>query len=593
MISGRAGPWAQEFAASTGTSTSIARTQRSEHVRDGWFHDRHACNACWSAGNGLLHEKGHIGVAIRARPLSSPHKIEPSDPCASAIGRAQRPRVICSRFFFLPTVVQLTLSEWTHPSSWSRPLRVLSLALLALACAPLSDHTSLGAQSLAARVAAVGDGDARIMFAARPDICGDGRSFIMERLGGSGEARIYSGDMNFTTTDTKLNSRCDEGPVSVLLGVRNREVTWVRVRVGPVMSLSGESNLGTVSAADAASYLLTLAGKTSDAASHDALLAATLADSTKLSAPLSAIARNRSLRASLREQVLRHLPYVAQREGDRGARAVVRSIALDEDDVLSVRERAVRVYGQDAGTAELRDLFSKLQETTLRERAVRSAAEIGDKAAVDWMYAVVMDASQPSSIRERAVRVLAELGRADLLLLAYPKVSETALRDRIIRVQAEAGGAEARKFLRAIAEDRTASRAERDRAIRTIGEQGDAAYLRGLYTTLDDRGLRERVLRIVVESSDARAWLRAIAANDKKEVELRDRAVRLLAEQGAPSSELATLYDRLAERALRSRIISLLAERGDDAAFSKLEAIARGDTDPDLRRRAARSMQKS
>jgi hypothetical protein len=100
-------------------------------------------------------------------------------------------------------------------------------------------------------------------------------------------------------------------------------------------------------------------------------------------------------------------------------------------------------------------------------------------------------------------------------------------------------------------------------------------------------------MRISAEAGDETAWLRSIALDEREDASLRDRAVRLMAEQGVSSAELATLYDRMEERAIRSRIIGLLAERGDDAAWAKLEAISRGDADPDLRRRALRTLPRS
>jgi hypothetical protein len=163
----------------------------------------------------------------------------------------------------------------------------------------------------------------------------------------------------------------------------------------------------------------------------------------------------------------------------------------------------------------------------------------------------------------------------------------------VLRAQAEAGGGEARTFLRSVATDNVAPRVLRERALRSLGEQGDLAYLREMYPTLDDRTLRERVMRIVADAGEATAWLRSVALDEREDASLRDRAVRLMAEHGVTSAELALLYDRMEERALRSRIISLLAERGDDAAWNKLEAISRGDSDPDLRRRALRTLPRS
>jgi hypothetical protein len=72
--------------------------------------------------------------------------------------------------------------------------------------------------------------------------------------------------------------------------------------------------------------------------------------------------------------------------------------------------------------------------------------------------------------------------------------------------------------------------------------------------------------------------------------DLRDRAVRLLSEVGVPTAELVQLYDSIPDADVRDRLIRLLAERGDRAARGKLEAIAAGDPNPDLRQRAQREL---
>ena len=118
------------------------------------------------------------------------------------------------------------------------------------------------------------------------------------------------------------------------------------------------------------------------------------------------------------------------------------------------------------------------------------------------------------------------------------------------------------------------------------------AYLRQLFGGLDRVELKERVLRLVAEQGDADAadWLAHIVLDDGQPTEMRDRAVRTLAERGEPSSELATLYDRVSSAALKQRLIRLLDQRGDQAAADKLAAIAAGDPSQDLRREAARRL---
>ncbi len=104
-------------------------------------------------------------------------------------------------------------------------------------------------QSLAARVAAVRTGAVQFEFAARDGVCGDGRSYI--RAGGS-----MIGASNFSAN----SANCQPGPVRVLLQLSEARITSLREFAGPVPPpKSGVTELGEVSPAEGARYLLALA----------------------------------------------------------------------------------------------------------------------------------------------------------------------------------------------------------------------------------------------------------------------------------------------------------------------------------------------
>ena len=198
-------------------------------------------------------------------------------------------------------------------------------------------------------------------------------------------------------------------------------------------------------------------------------------------------------------------------------------------------------------------------------------------------------------IRERAVRVIGEASNARALRELYDQLDDPTLRERVLRSMAEVGDSESRTWLRGIVERKTETTALRERAIRSLAEMGDMDYLRTAYRSLDDDGLRERILRSVAEGggSETTAWLRDIARDSREHSGLRERAVRLLAESGAATSELISLYDAVPDRVVRERLVTLLAERGDRAARDKLRTIASDDPDEDLRRRAVRKLAES
>jgi HEAT repeat protein len=343
-------------------------------------------------------------------------------------------------------------------------------------------------------------------------------------------------------------------------------------------------------------YLLELAAQGREEIARNAMLAATVADSVRIARSLAALAQNKALASSVRESALRWVGRTAAREGDREAMRVPRIIAEDAGDGLEVRERAIRVIGEEPdGAAYLRTLYPRLDQSTLRERTVRVVGESGTRSDIDWIRGIALDRSERTMIRERAVRVIGEMSNARALRELYDQLDDPTLRERVLRSMAEVGDSESRTWLRAIVERKTETTALRERAIRSLAEMGDMDYLRTTYRSLDDDGLRERILRSVAEGggTETTAWLRDIARDSRERSALRERAVRLLAESGAATSELISLYDAVPDRVVRDRLVTLLAERGDRAARDKLRAIASDDPDEDLRRRAVRKLAES
>lgn len=449
---------------------------------------------------------------------------------------------------------------------------------------------------LARRVTGASDGLVKMSYASRDGICGDGRTFIAD---GTSPSRGYDvwfvGGMSMSGTMNDIGSRCIRGPVRLLLVVRDHRVVDVQPFVGPTSTATERAGLelGTVSVGEVSRYLIDLAGHGRENLASNAILAASLADSVRIAGQLAAMAQNKALSSSVREGALKWAGRVGAREGDRNAARVARVILEDRDDQIDVRERAVRVIGEEPdGASYLRSQYRQLDDLTLRERIVRVVAENGTKTDMDWIRAIALDHSERTSIRERAVREIGEASDSRGLRELYDKLDEPSLRERVIRAMAEVGDAESRRWLRDIVERRSESSSLRERAIRSLAEEGDLAYLRSAYRSLDDAGLRERVVRSVAEGGgpDAMAWLAGIASDTKETSSLRERAVRSLAESGAPTSQLVSLYDAIPDHVVRERLVSLLAERGDRTARDKLRSIATDDPDEGLRQRAVRKL---
>src|SRR5690242_3069031 len=166
------------------------------------------------------------------------------------------------------------------------------LGLLALAPSPLV------AQSLGRQIDRVREGTVRLTFASRPGLCGDGRETI--RTGSS-----FTVLPNMYGRGTSDMNVCFAGPVRVAIGRANGETVSYRVHVGGRWSPGDDAtDLGVVSAPDAARYLLDAATSANGRNSVYALAAAVFADSIDLVPDLARIARDERLRQELRQRAV-------------------------------------------------------------------------------------------------------------------------------------------------------------------------------------------------------------------------------------------------------------------------------------------------
>jgi hypothetical protein len=155
------------------------------------------------------------------------------------------------------------------------------------------------------------------------------------------------------------------------------------------------------------------------------------------------------------------------------------------------------------------------------------------------------------------------------------------------------GGPDEVAWVREVALDGRESAALRERAIRVLAEELNRPdEARALYPRLDSPVLRERVLRAAAEQGEESdlVWVRAVAEDRAEDLSLRDRAIRLLAERGQ-LGYLRELYPRLDRIELRERVVRSVAERDDEAAAAWLEGIVLDEREqPALRDRAVRSL---
>lgn len=224
-------------------------------------------------------------------------------------------------------------------------------------------------QSLAARVAATPDGWVRFAYAARPGVSGNGRNVIQWDCGRGNCRQQLDGNMS-DVSDADWRGDCDSGPVRVELRLRRGAMVGVRVAVGSTwVSRPAATDLGTVSAPEAARYLLSLARRSAGDAGGRAIFAATLADSSYVSSELLRIARDPDVATETRRQAVFWVSQAAEVAATRGLDSLV-----DEDDIdRKVREQAVFALSQrprEEGVPALVRIARTHHDPMLRSRAI-------------------------------------------------------------------------------------------------------------------------------------------------------------------------------------------------------------------------------
>jgi HEAT repeat protein len=296
-----------------------------------------------------------------------------------------------------------------------RAVVVATLATAALA------H-EVDAQSLAARVDAVRDGSVDMSFAGRPGLCGDGSDMIW-----FGDRRYSFGQFGHFRGDTPP---CNGGPVQVTIGRAGGETISIRTRVGRVSPSSDAANFGTVSARDAAAFFFAqsraILGRRN---AEQALIAAVVADSVAVTAPLLQVVRDGNVRLDLRQ-------FAAMLLGDADepdSHTALRGVISDADLPGDVRGSAIVALGQrDLALADAE--FLERQYTTLgpklRDNVFLALSRSDDPRVYRWLAGKALDANETTDTRKQALFWLGQgaMPTPDLVAL-YDQLTARELRD--------------------------------------------------------------------------------------------------------------------------------------------------------------------
>ena len=403
--------------------------------------------------------------------------------------------------------------------------------VVAAAFAPLA---SLEAQSLAQRVDAVRDGAVQFTYPTREGVCGNGRSMLSFAPGS------YYGSVN--VVNGVSTEPCEAGPARVIVSRAGGMTTSIDVFVGPAAAAPpGVTDIGQVTGQQAHEYLLVQAAQLDGEPGRDAILPAMLAEGAGASAPLMALARDRSRPLQTRRSAITWIGRVSAAPGRQAGNAVtaLAELAQARDDNPSVREQAVSTLaglGQGEGVPTLITM-TRGEDSWLAQEAAERLSRSGDPRARQWLRTVVAASDTPDEIRQLAIRGLggsyATAEDMNLLRQSYARLTSQPAKDRLLTTVATLGG-------------------------------------------------RENV-----------QWLLGIARNASEPVAMRRRAMMSAEKGGATAAELAQLYESAGERDMKLALVDAYARRADRETTDRLIAIAKGDEDMQVRRRAINRLSSS
>jgi HEAT repeat protein len=361
-------------------------------------------------------------------------------------------------------------------------------------------------------------------FAARPGVCGNGRSYI--QTGPNSFSGSWVGNFNETTR----MDPCVAGPVRVVLDRADRVVLSIQTYVGPPNPLEGTTELGSVRAQEAADYLLSLARQIDGRAGREAIMPAMLADSANTTATLLAIARDQTRPRETRRSALSWLgrSTEAQPTIPASVTEALLQIARDDNDNIEVRKHALSVLSRlehGAGIPPLVELARANlsgDRTWLSRESLSALARSGDPRARDFLRSVVQRSDVPDEVLYTAIRGLgteyATSRDAELLRQVYPKLTGERSREAVVSVLAEIGGTENTRWLLALARDESATLTTRRRALQQAYRSGvPVGELLKLYDTTTDPQMKSSLVEVYAQSGDRAAVdkMMTIAKNEE------------------------------------------------------------------------------
>jgi hypothetical protein len=265
--------------------------------------------------------------------------------------------------------------------------------LITLVAAAALTGRPLAGQDLGKRIAATPDGETRMSFANRPDVCGNGNGYTRKGHGTStwNDGKRDNDVVVYDAVEYDSECRYPNGPVNVLIVQKNGRVTKVRTWVGGRWREGRTGNdLGRVSASAAARALLAIANDPANGSGgKDAVFPATIADSIDISPELLKVAKNSRIDRETRKSAVF---WLSQAAGD-SATVGLAALVGDEAEESDVRKSAVFALSQrpkDEGVPALIRIAKTNKDPEVRRSAIFWLGQSEDPRALGLIEDLIL-----------------------------------------------------------------------------------------------------------------------------------------------------------------------------------------------------------
>src|SRR5947209_12308528 len=250
------------------------------------------------------------------------------------------------------------------------PHRMLIAAITMLAGA-----FPIAAQTLQSRITA-SDGLVQIVYPSRPNVCGDGQSYIGNLFGNS---RTYSGDASWSGRNGSTTRECVHGPARIVANVVGGEITRVHEYVGPVPATATDVRTINSSAAEATAWLSELLMNGPPRLASEMILPLIVADGPEPWHLFLKVARDENRSRDLKRNVML---WLSNGVSDHLGLTDADDSSSDDDEM---RKQAIFVLTQrpkNESVPQLIELARSAKHLSARKTAIYWLGQTGDSRGV-------------------------------------------------------------------------------------------------------------------------------------------------------------------------------------------------------------------